>query len=80
MLAKSKLNSKETLISKALIDSVISHDEFVLIKFEKDLMIWKKKVKFQMTNKHVWCNKKYSYQKKSLLKLIIKDYKNLWFT
>ena len=80
MLAKSKLNSKETLISKALIDSVISHDEFVLIKFEKDLMIWKKKVKFQMINKHVWCNKKYSYQKKSLLKRIIKDYKNLWFT
>ena len=28
MLAKSKLNSTETLISKALIDSVISHDEF----------------------------------------------------
>ena len=31
MLAKSKLNSIEVLISKALIDSVISHDEFVLI-------------------------------------------------
>ena len=31
MLAKSKLNSVEVLISKALIDSVISHDEFVLI-------------------------------------------------
>ena len=30
-LAKSKLNSIEVLISKALIDSVISHDEFVLI-------------------------------------------------
>ena len=29
--AKSKLNSIEVLISKALIDSVISHDEFVLI-------------------------------------------------
>ena len=28
---KSKLNSIEVLISKALIDSVISHDEFVLI-------------------------------------------------
>ena len=31
LLAKSKLNSIEVLISKALIDSVISHDEFVLI-------------------------------------------------
>ena len=29
--AKSKLNSIEVLISKALIDSNISHDEFVLI-------------------------------------------------
>ena len=31
MLAKSKLNSIEVLISKALIDLVVSHDEFVLI-------------------------------------------------
>ena len=31
MLAKSKLNGIEVLISKALIDSVISHGEFVLI-------------------------------------------------
>ena len=31
MLAKSKLNSIEVLISKALIDSNISHDECVLI-------------------------------------------------
>ena len=31
MLAKSKLNSMEVLISKALIDSNISHDEFILI-------------------------------------------------
>ena len=31
LLAKSKLNSIEVLISKALIDSVISHDEFALI-------------------------------------------------
>ena len=30
-LAKSKLNSIEVLIPKALIDSNISHDEFVLI-------------------------------------------------
>ena len=31
LLAKSKLNSIEVLISKALTNSVISHDEFVLI-------------------------------------------------
>ena len=31
MLAKPKLNSMKVLISQALIDSVISHDEFVLI-------------------------------------------------
>ena len=31
LLAKSKLNRIEVLISKTLIDSVISHDEFVLI-------------------------------------------------
>ena len=31
MLAKSKLNSMEALISKALTDSKISHDESVLI-------------------------------------------------
>ena len=32
LLAKSKLNGIEVLISKALIDSVISPDEFVLTK------------------------------------------------
>ena len=31
MLARSKLNSIEVLISKALVDSNISHDELVLI-------------------------------------------------
>ena len=31
LLAKSKLNKIEVLISKALIDSIISHDEFTLI-------------------------------------------------
>ena len=33
LLAKSKLNSIEVLISKALIDSVISHDEFFKINY-----------------------------------------------
>ena len=36
MLAKSKLNSIETLISQALIDMDISHGEFVTIFKEKD--------------------------------------------
>ena len=36
MLAKSKLNSIETLISQALLDMDISHEEFVTILKEKD--------------------------------------------
>ena len=36
MLAKSKLNSIETLISRALIDMEISHEEFIIILKEKD--------------------------------------------
>ena len=35
MLAKSKLNSIETLISQALIDMEISHEEFIVI-FKKE--------------------------------------------
>ena len=36
MLAKSKLNSIETLVSQALIDMEISHGEFITILKEKD--------------------------------------------
>ena len=36
MLAKSKLNSIETLVSQALIDMDISHEEFITILKEKD--------------------------------------------
>ena len=36
MLAKSKLNSTETLVSQALIDMEISHEEFITILKEKD--------------------------------------------
>ena len=36
MLAESKLNSIETLISQALVDIEISHEEFVAIFQEKD--------------------------------------------
>ena len=36
MLAKSKLNSIETLMSQALIDLEISHEEFKIIVNEKE--------------------------------------------
>ena len=36
MLAKSKLNSIETLVSQALVDIEISHEKFVMIFKEKD--------------------------------------------
>ena len=36
MLAKSKLNSIETLVSQARIDMEISHEEFIMILKEKD--------------------------------------------
>ena len=36
MLAKSKLNSIETLVSRALIDMEIRHEEFITILKEKD--------------------------------------------
>ena len=36
MLAKSKFNSIETLISQALIDMSISHEEFIAILKEKN--------------------------------------------
>ena len=43
MLAKSKLNSIDTLISQALIDMDISHEEFITILKEKD--------RYEMTKK-----------------------------
>ena len=36
MLAKSKLNSIETLVSQALIDMELSHEEFITILKEKN--------------------------------------------
>ena len=36
MLAKSKLSSIKTLISQALIDMDISHEEFIMILIQKD--------------------------------------------
>ena len=45
MLAKSKLNSIGTLITQALIDMEISHEEFIAIFKEKD--------KYQKINKNL---------------------------
>ena len=45
LLAKSKLNSIGVLISNALIDSIISHDEFVLINVLKEYDEMKKEIK-----------------------------------
>ena len=48
LLAKTKLNSIEVLISKALIDSNISHDKLALINNTlKNMTIGKKKSKLQ---------------------------------
>ena len=49
MLAKSKLNSIETLISQALIDLDISHEEFITILNEKDKY---EKIKDNLINKN----------------------------
>ena len=46
MLAKSKLNSIETLILQALIDMEISHEEFIAIFKEKD--------KYEKMKENVW--------------------------
>ena len=52
MLAKSKLNSIELLISKTLIDSNISHDEFVLINnVLKEYDNMKEEIKISKTEK-----------------------------
>ena len=45
MLAKSKLKIIKVLISKALIDSNINHDEFVLINVLKEFYDMKEEIK-----------------------------------
>ena len=50
LLAKSKLNSIKILISKVLIDSVISHDEFALINnLLKEYNKMKEEIKYLKT-------------------------------
>ena len=52
LIAKSKLNSIEVLISKALIDSSVYHDEFVLINYVlKEFYYMKVKTKNSNNNK-----------------------------
>ena len=58
LLAKSKLNSIEVLISKALINSNISHDQFVLINYLLEdfydmKTIYDKKEEILMINKNL---------------------------
>ena len=51
LIAKSKLNSIEVLISKALIDSSVYHDEFVLINYVlKEFYYVKEKIKNSNNN------------------------------
>ena len=61
MLAKSKLSSIETLISQALIDMDISHEEFVTILKKKDKY---EKMKENLTNE----NEEYKIMKLSTIK------------
>ena len=49
MMAKSKLNSIDTLISQALIDMYISHEEFIKILIEKDIQ---EMMKHKLRNKN----------------------------
>ena len=62
MLAKCKLNSSETLITQALIDMEISHEEFVTILKEKDKY---DKIKENLRNE----NKKQEIMRSSSVKL-----------
>ena len=48
MMAKSKINSIETLISQALIDMEISHEKCITISKEKD----KQKMKHNLRSKN----------------------------
>ena len=55
MLAESKFNSIETLISQALGDLDISHEEFIMILKEKDK---NEKMKYNLTSEKLYKIKK----------------------
>ena len=61
MLAKSKLNSIETLVLQALIDMEIIHEELITVLKEKDKY---KKIKDNLKSK----NKKYEVMRLSSIK------------
>ena len=60
-MAKSKLNSIETLISQALIDMKISHEEFTTVLKEKDKY---DKIKYNLRSE----NEKYKRMRLSSIK------------
>ena len=64
MLANSKLNSIETLISQALIDMDVSHEEFVTILKEKSQY---EKIKRNLSSE----NEEYKIMRLSSIKLKI---------
>lgn len=60
LLSKTKLNTKEVLISRASIDSYFSQDEFILIKnvlkdYQKKMIKKEKKEKILIINEYVSC-------------------------
>ena len=70
----------EVSVSNALIDSVISHGEFVWTNNAlKEYSKRKEEIK-SSNNKYVWYNKRNTSIKKEFTETIKKDYKNLWFT
>ena len=71
ILAKSKLNSIETLISQALIDLDISHEEFIRILKEKDKY---ERMKENLRNE----NEEYKIMRLNSIKSKIKKKKKIW--
>ena len=72
MLAQSRLNSIERLISQALIDMDINHEEFVTILKEKDK---DEKMKENLRSE----NKEYKIMRLSSIKLKIENKKYTFF-
>ena len=62
-----KLNSHETLVSQALIDIEISHEEFITILKEKDKY---EKMKYNLRSE----NKKYEIMRLSSMIFYVKNY------
>ena len=58
MIIKTKSNSTEVLISKALIDSNISHDEFVLVS---NVLKEYKNMKEEIKNLKNWINQNFVF-------------------